>query len=156
MAYTKTNWVDGFTPLSAENMNNIENGILNIENGILNIENSLSNYIKTIDVINNINPNGSGSLILPNKFMLQFGTVNYDSSNEGWQKGYAIGYFDKKFANINYKVIATSCYFNGAIDMLPTVQNRDGKSFNVYIRNLNKEIPMVAVNINYIAIGVSP
>jgi phage-related tail fiber protein len=27
MAYTKTNWVDGITPLSAQNMNNIEAGI---------------------------------------------------------------------------------------------------------------------------------
>lgn len=149
MAYTKTNWVDGFTPLNAEKMNNIENGILNVEN-------SLSNYVKTIDVINNINSSGSGSLILPNKFMLQIGTANYNSSNEGWQKGYTVGYFDKPFANINYKVIATSCYSNGTTDMLPTIQNRDQKSFNVYIRNLDKAIPMVAVTINYIAIGVSP
>ena len=27
MAYTKTNWIDGVTPLSAEKMNNIENGL---------------------------------------------------------------------------------------------------------------------------------
>lgn len=29
MAYTKTNWINGETPCSAENMNNIENGIEN-------------------------------------------------------------------------------------------------------------------------------
>lgn len=29
MAYTKTNWVDGTTPISAANLNNMENGIAN-------------------------------------------------------------------------------------------------------------------------------
>ncbi|MGO5076125.1 hypothetical protein ACTQ4K_19795 [Clostridium sporogenes] len=31
MIYRKTNWIDGFTPLSAEKLNNIENGIENSE-----------------------------------------------------------------------------------------------------------------------------
>lgn len=29
MAYAKTNWVDGTTPISAANLNNMENGIAN-------------------------------------------------------------------------------------------------------------------------------
>jgi hypothetical protein len=31
MAYTKTNWTPGETPLSADNLNNIENGIESVE-----------------------------------------------------------------------------------------------------------------------------
>lgn len=34
MAYTKKTWVSGETPLSAENMNNIENGIANAHEDI--------------------------------------------------------------------------------------------------------------------------
>lgn len=34
MAYTKTNWVDEQTPLSATNMNNIENGIGTLDNEV--------------------------------------------------------------------------------------------------------------------------
>lgn len=34
MAYTKTEWVSGETPLSATNMNNIENGIKNLESNV--------------------------------------------------------------------------------------------------------------------------
>lgn len=34
MAYTKTNWVSGVTPLSAENLNNIENGVKANEDAI--------------------------------------------------------------------------------------------------------------------------
>ena len=34
MAYTKTNWVSGETPLSAENLNNIENGVKANEDAI--------------------------------------------------------------------------------------------------------------------------
>ncbi|ENJ9655986.1 TPA: hypothetical protein LA742_001103 [Clostridium botulinum] len=120
MAYTKTNWVDGFTPLNAEKMNNIENGI----------ENCVT---------------GTG--------FIQAGTVEYKSGNEGWQKGYTVGHLNKPFANVNFIVVATSCYSNGTTDMLPTIQNRDKQSFYVYIRNLDKAIPMVPVTINYIAIS---
>ena len=33
MGYTKTTWIDGVTPLSAANMNNIENGFKTVRNG---------------------------------------------------------------------------------------------------------------------------
>ncbi|AUM91501.1 hypothetical protein HYH96_02570 [Clostridium botulinum] len=149
ISYAKTNWIDGFTPLSAEKLNNIENGIKELED-------KLEYYVKAIDIINTINSSGTGSLILPNKFMIQVGTANYNSSSEGWQKGYTVVSLGKQFANTNYKVVATSRYSGGATDMLPTIQNRDTQSFNVYIRNLDKAIPMVEVTVNYIAIGVSP
>lgn len=37
MAYTKTTWESGVTALSADNMNNIENGITEIDNNTLKI-----------------------------------------------------------------------------------------------------------------------
>jgi len=40
MAYVKTNWVDDVTPLSATNMNNIEDGLINTNN----IEETLSEH----------------------------------------------------------------------------------------------------------------
>ncbi|MHB9943583.1 hypothetical protein CF065_18705 [Clostridium sporogenes] len=61
MAYKRTNWVDGFTPLSSENLNNIEGGIEELFN-------SLSNY-----VTQNLNPNGF--IQLKNGFILQFGSL---------------------------------------------------------------------------------
>jgi len=41
MAYVKTNWVDDVTPLSATNMNNIEDGLINTNN----IEETLSEHM---------------------------------------------------------------------------------------------------------------
>lgn len=66
MAYTKTNWVDGFTPLSSEKLNNIEGGIEELFN-------SLSNYILKSDFTQNLNPNGF--IQLKNGFILQFGSL---------------------------------------------------------------------------------
>lgn len=60
MAYTKTNWVDNETAITADKMNNIENGIKTNEekmepiilfNG--NIQVTASNYITLNDNINN-------------------------------------------------------------------------------------------------------
>ena len=34
MAYTKTEWVSGETPLSADNMNHIENGIADLASNV--------------------------------------------------------------------------------------------------------------------------
>lgn len=66
MAYQKTNWVDGFTPLSSQNLNNIESGIKELEN-------SLPNYTLLSDFIQNLNPNGF--IQLPKGFILQFGSL---------------------------------------------------------------------------------
>lgn len=41
MAYTKKTWVSGETPLSAENMNNIENGIANAHEDISELNTKL-------------------------------------------------------------------------------------------------------------------
>ena len=43
MSYTKTNWVDGETPINAANLNNIEDGIEQNSNDIANIIESGSN-----------------------------------------------------------------------------------------------------------------
>ena len=37
MSYTKTNWVNGVTPLNAANMNNIEDGIYNVNEEVIGI-----------------------------------------------------------------------------------------------------------------------
>lgn len=42
MAYTKKTWVSGETPLSAENMNNIENGIANAHEDISKLNTKIS------------------------------------------------------------------------------------------------------------------
>jgi len=45
VAYVKTNWVDDVTPLSATNMNNIEDGLINtnnIEEGLVNIRHQVA------------------------------------------------------------------------------------------------------------------
>jgi len=61
MAYQKTNWVDGFTPLSSEKLNNIEGGIEELFN-------SLSNY-----VTQSLNPNGF--IKLTSGFIFQWGSL---------------------------------------------------------------------------------
>ncbi|MGO5076118.1 hypothetical protein ACTQ4K_19760 [Clostridium sporogenes] len=146
MTYTKTNWVDGFTPLSAEKLNNIENGIENLER-------ELAIKINKNDIVNNLNDN-MGVLKLPNKVLIQTGTINYNSSNVGWQKGYTVCTLKEPFEGVDkYVVLFTSLYGGGATDMHPTLQKVDDKSFNVYIRNLDNAIPVIPVSIGYIAIG---
>ncbi|EJO5349022.1 hypothetical protein NRP93_003174 [Clostridium botulinum] len=147
MTYTKTNWIDGFTALSAEKMNNIENGIENVDK-------ELAMKVNKNDIVNNLNDN-MGVLKLPNKVLIQTGTINYNSSNAGWQKGYTVCNLKESFEGVDkYVVLFTSVYGGGATDMHPTLQKINNKSFNVYIRNLDKDIPMIPVGIEYIAIGV--
>ncbi len=43
MAYTKTNWVNGTTPINATNLNHIENGIESVEQEIPDVKNTQSN-----------------------------------------------------------------------------------------------------------------
>ena len=49
MAYTKKTWVSGETPLSAENMNHIEQGVADAHNDISSLNTKISN--KTISVV---------------------------------------------------------------------------------------------------------
>lgn len=143
MTYTKTNWVDGFTPLSAEKMNNIENGIEQNTN-------RFNNYVLKSDIIQNQGNNGSIKLL--NGITIQWGRAKYDSNNEGWQKGYIKVKFPQSFTNEVYQIIATP-YYIGYTDMIPTVQFVDNSYFNIYIRNLDKSVPMIPVDVNYVAIG---
>lgn len=143
MTYTKTNWVDGFTPLSAEKMNNIENGIDQNTN-------RFNNYVLKSDIIQNQGNNGSIKLL--NGITIQWGRAKYDSNNEGWQKGYIKVKFPQSFTNEVYQIIATP-YYIGYTDMIPTVQFVDNSYFNIYIRNLDKAVPMIPVDVSYIAIG---
>ena len=58
MAYTKKTWVSGETPLSAENMNNIENGIANAHEDISELNTKMikkdgSNV--SVNPVNNLN-----------------------------------------------------------------------------------------------------
>ena len=150
MAYTKTNWIDGFTPLSAEKMNNIENGIEQNENNISNVTTKLKDYVLKSDIIQNKNNNGSIKLL--NGITIQWGNVKYDSNNEGWKKGYIKAEFPQSFTNEVYQIIATP-YYKGYTDMVPTVQITDNSQFLIYIRNLKNSIPMIPVEVSYIAIG---
>jgi len=45
MAYTKTNWQDNVTPLSAQNMNKIEQGIADAHTAANTVQNNLNNHI---------------------------------------------------------------------------------------------------------------
>ena len=50
MAYTKKTWVSGETPLSAENMNHIEQGVADAHNDISSLNTNLKtqyNYVAT-------------------------------------------------------------------------------------------------------------
>ena len=46
MAYTKTTWVDGITPLSAANFNHMETGIADAHDGIASCEQSINGIMK--------------------------------------------------------------------------------------------------------------
>ncbi|KYN78139.1 hypothetical protein A0J52_02350 [Clostridium sporogenes] len=150
MTYTKTNWIDGFTPLSAERMNNIENGIEQNENNISNVATQLNEYVLKSAIVQN--KSSSGSIKLLDGITIQWRRAKYDSSNEGWQKGYIKVKFSQSFTNEVYQIIATP-YYIGYTDMVPTVQFVDNSYFNIYIRNLDKAVPMIPVDVSYIAIG---
>lgn len=51
MAYTKTTWVDGQTPVNAQNMNNIENGIKANANDIISLKADNLANIKNINTL---------------------------------------------------------------------------------------------------------
>ena len=58
MAYTKTNWVDGETPITANNLNKIENQLENntndIEDLIAYIDNKCKNEVATIQLTSEV------------------------------------------------------------------------------------------------------
>ena len=67
MAYTKTTWVNGTTPVDATNMNKIENGISTLDTGKLDktaVVNTTTEAIangKALNAVQN-NPNIAGTL----------------------------------------------------------------------------------------------
>jgi len=69
MAYTPTNWVTGQTPLSAANLNNIEQGISDLNSNI----NDLNNDIAEVDA----------------KIVLEQSNITYTN---GWTTKYKSGY----------------------------------------------------------------
>ena len=58
MAYTKKTWVSGETPLSAENMNNIENGIANAHEDISKLNTKLFRSLTTPNDLDNATTTG--------------------------------------------------------------------------------------------------
>lgn len=51
MAYKRTNWQNGVTPLSAQNMNNIEDGIQENQAAINLTNNNVANIKKEVQTI---------------------------------------------------------------------------------------------------------
>ena len=58
MAYQKTNWVNGYTPLNASNMNKIEEGIFNNDTFLSSLD------IRVEDLENSIGQGGIGSVVV--------------------------------------------------------------------------------------------
>ena len=58
MAYTKTNWVNGYTPLNASNMNKIEEGIYNNDTFLSSLD------IRVDDLEGKIGQGGIGSVVI--------------------------------------------------------------------------------------------
>ena len=68
MAYAKKTWVSGETPLSAENMNNIENGIADAHEDIIKLNTKTTTINPSANTLQSI-ASGAGrvSLTISNK-----------------------------------------------------------------------------------------
>lgn len=75
MAYTKTNWVNGYTPLNASNMNKIEEGIFNNDTFLSSLD------IRVEDLENSIGQGGIGSINISGDGNAVT-NASYDSSNK--------------------------------------------------------------------------
>ena len=65
MAYTRTNWVSGETPLSAGNMNNIEDGIEELNSNLQALSNKVVKVENTSEHITcNIVPDQNNSILI--------------------------------------------------------------------------------------------
>lgn len=132
MAYTKTSWVDGTTPINAANLNNIENGIANAlpassytANDVLaklkTVDGSgsaldadlldgyqSSSFQKIADFISDLN--ASGYIRIPTSagiFILQWGTssyINFSGSGSSYSGNVSIT-FPIAFNNVCVKLI---------------------------------------------------
>jgi len=68
MAYTRTNWVSGETPLSAGNMNNIEDGIEELNSNVLDTFRVQTFSITNISILSNSTATASANYELPEGF----------------------------------------------------------------------------------------
>lgn len=116
MAYAKKTWVSGETPLSAENMNNIENGIADAHEDISKLNTKISN-IGTImstgdkfDLISNY-ASANGQLVLTKGVWIVSLSANSETFNAD---GYFEAWLDSEITNIteNNTAQGTSAYNN--------------------------------------------
>lgn len=77
MAYTKTNWVNGQTPINATNLNKIENGIAENDTAINNINTSINNLTNISFCKMNTN--------------FAYKTITEETTIEGWEGAVNIG-----------------------------------------------------------------
>ena len=140
--YEKTNWVDGETPLSAQNMNKIENQLEKNTNDIAVIIESGSNdngsWIKYSD----------GNLI-------QRGTAQCSAS-----VGYADVTFPVAFINTDYTIISNHKYtsgdgFGGSQQLTNITSPQPYSTTQAYIYSYlyDGNIATYIRNVQYIAIG---
>lgn len=83
MAYTKKTWVSGETPLSAENMNHIEQGVADAHNDISSLNTNLKTQYNYVDA------GVQQGYLLQNcgsKLMQQFGIVTDTTDSNGMLK----------------------------------------------------------------------
>ncbi|WP_251861037.1 hypothetical protein [Clostridium sp. Marseille-Q2269] len=144
MAYTRTNWVDGFTPLNSDNLNNIEAGIAKVDNSLLNIytKNDWKVYKK----------DGFTFLEFPNGIQRITGIVD-------------------SVVGRGYAAIALQNYFKEIFDIDPQIKYGEGGSeenkvvigsvqispvsnTNIYIRLLTGDVPQQPRKIYFQAWGI--
>ena len=83
MAYEKTVWEPGVTPLSADNMNHIEDGILEVEEGI-------KNKFKTVTLTAALESLKAGtytSIVIPHTVPVGYSFAGAIITGNGWTNG---------------------------------------------------------------------
>jgi len=80
MSYIPTNWVSGETPLSAENMNHIEQGIAELDS-----KSTVDNVTLSFGTVTNARPvcYKYGNVLIIN-FVVQLPAKTYNNSNAMW------------------------------------------------------------------------
>lgn len=84
MAYSKTTWVNGQTPINDTNLNNIENGIAALDTGKQNVLTAGNNITIENDIISATGGSGAGGESLPIGSEIDY-NGNVSSIPDGWE-----------------------------------------------------------------------
>ncbi|EPY2307084.1 TPA: hypothetical protein PTV43_000085 [Clostridium botulinum] len=124
IAYVKTNWIDGFTALNADNLNKMEQGISNNGIQVDDVKGQLESYVLKSSFSQTLTT--KGYTMLPNGFLLQWGETGVVQD-----KGTLNITFSTPFPNAVFHIVATNLGSGAGNYGTLTISNRSKTGFTI-------------------------